>query len=102
LFSDFFKKAVNFDNSDTLLMDLSQSTGEFLHLDSVSDQPQHQQQHSPKRRSKKPITVSQNATLEEALDLICEKKVHRLFVVDSSFKPTAVISLGDLISKFKQ
>jgi acetoin utilization protein AcuB len=50
-----------------------------------------------KRMSKNPVTVSEDASIDDALHLMRERKVRRLPVVDSSGKLVGIVSDKDLL-----
>jgi len=47
-----------------------------------------------------PITVHPSDTLETVMKTVVDNKVHRVYLVDDSFKPVGVITLGDIIKMF--
>jgi acetoin utilization protein AcuB len=47
--------------------------------------------------TKKPVTVRLDASVSDALDLMHEKKVHRLPVIDRGGKLVGIVSEGDLL-----
>ena len=47
--------------------------------------------------TKKPITIRSDASVSDALDLMHEKKVHRLPVLDPKGRPVGIVSEGDLL-----
>jgi CBS domain-containing protein len=44
-----------------------------------------------------PITVQPDDTLETVMKTVVENRIHRVYLVDASFKPIGVISLVDII-----
>jgi hypothetical protein len=51
-------------------------------------------------KSKKAITIYETKTVEEVVDIVCDKKNHRVFVTDVISKPLNIVSLGDLVRAF--
>jgi CBS-domain-containing membrane protein len=52
---------------------------------------------------KMPLTVTPQNTLEDVITILLEKRVHRVWIVDESRKPTGVITMTDvLMFAFKQ
>jgi CBS domain-containing protein len=49
---------------------------------------------------REPITISFDSTLENAMDLITNEGVHRLWVVDEQDKPIGCVSLSNIINVF--
>jgi acetoin utilization protein AcuB len=47
--------------------------------------------------TKKPVTVRLDASVSDALDLMHEKKAHRLPVIDRGGKLVGIVSEGDLL-----
>ena len=52
------------------------------------------------RFSKKPVTVPEEATLDQVLNLLIEKKMRRVPVVDHAGKLTGIISRRDIMKLF--
>lgn len=48
-------------------------------------------------RPSNPVCLSDMDTLEDAIKILAETKVHRLFIVDENFVPISVISLKDVL-----
>ncbi|KAI8841889.1 hypothetical protein BJ741DRAFT_593584 [Chytriomyces cf. hyalinus JEL632] len=46
--------------------------------------------------------VSGNTSFSEAVDRVCEHKIHRLWIVDSAGVPVGVLSLGDMIRAIRE
>lgn len=46
---------------------------------------------------KKPLTVTTNSTLDDVIQIILDKKVHRVWIIDEDRKPTGVITLTDVL-----
>jgi predicted transcriptional regulator len=44
------------------------------------------------------ITATQSSTLADVMNLMGSNRVHRVFVVDTKHRPTAVISLSDVLN----
>jgi len=47
-----------------------------------------------------PISVKETDTLEKAISLIVEHKIHRIYTVDGEGKPIHVLSLSDILTMF--
>jgi len=52
-------------------------------------------------KSLSPITIKNETTLLEAIQVMSESRIHRVWVIDDDFKPVGVVSLTD-IAKFIQ
>jgi len=50
--------------------------------------------------SLEPVTVVSSAKFSDLFELIVEKKIHRIWVVDADKKPTHLISLTDVLRYF--
>jgi len=48
----------------------------------------------------RPVVISPKNTLEELMDIVQSKKVHRVYLADNERIPERVISLGDIIAVF--
>jgi CBS domain-containing protein len=48
-------------------------------------------------RPRRVVTVKPTDTLETAIRLLAEKRVHRVFIVDNEMKPVGVLSLKDVL-----
>jgi CBS domain-containing protein len=44
--------------------------------------------------------LTQDGTLEEMLELVIERKVHRAYIIDGEGKPLAIATLTDLLYSF--
>ncbi|MCO5567119.1 hypothetical protein L7F22_020805 [Adiantum nelumboides] len=47
-----------------------------------------------------PVTCSRNATLEQVINILCERNIHRVYVTDDDDHVVGVITLRDIISCF--
>jgi len=47
-----------------------------------------------------PIVVRPDDTLKSVVYKVLSHRIHRVWVIDDDCKPTAVITLGDILSKF--
>jgi len=52
----------------------------------------------PRSLSERPISCTLDTTLSEAVSKLSSNHIHRVFVVDESSKPVAVLSLSDIIT----
>jgi len=47
-----------------------------------------------------PKIINPDTTMQQVVDIIVKNKIHRVFVVDGEKRPTAVLSLCDIIARF--
>eukprot|EP00298_Acanthocystis_sp_HF-20_P010615 c18948_g1_i1.p1 GENE.c18948_g1_i1~~c18948_g1_i1.p1 ORF type:complete len:327 (-),score=125.94 c18948_g1_i1:64-1044(-) len=49
---------------------------------------------------RQPITCTKRSTLKEVIDILVERRIHRVWIVDDLFHVEGVVSLTDVICKF--
>eukprot|EP01099_Mayorella_cantabrigiensis_P005026 TRINITY_DN3909_c0_g2_i1.p1 TRINITY_DN3909_c0_g2~~TRINITY_DN3909_c0_g2_i1.p1 ORF type:complete len:669 (-),score=177.71 TRINITY_DN3909_c0_g2_i1:125-2131(-) len=47
------------------------------------------------------VTCHDNASLKEAMELLVNNHVHRLYIVDEGNRPTGVVSISDVLAQFR-